>query len=181
MNYSPLKEKILAIDAEWSQRLSIADKPGALRFLSIIFAHSGDSWFLLLGLILLFWFGTETWKQLSIYLIIGIIITAVLVLLIKFTVKRKRPEGEWGNIYRKTDPHSFPSGHAARATMLAVLAVGFGPTWFGVLLAIWAPLVILARVAMGVHYISDVIAGTVLGLLIGCLMIWLFPLLPFLS
>jgi membrane-associated phospholipid phosphatase len=37
--------------------------------------------------------------------------------------------------------------------MLAVLALGIGPVWLGALLLVWAPLVALARVAMGVHYL----------------------------
>jgi undecaprenyl-diphosphatase len=105
----------------------------------------------------------------------AILVTAALVMAIKFTVRRRRPEGEWGQIYRKTDPHSFPSGHAARATMLAVLALGLGPMWFSVLLLIWAPLVTLARVAMGLHYLSDVVAGALLGILIGLLTLILLP------
>jgi undecaprenyl-diphosphatase len=98
-------------------------------------------------------------------LLAAIAVTAVVVLIIKFTVRRRRPEGEWGSIYRSTDPHSFPSGHAARAFMLAVVSLGLGPAWLGGLLAVWAPLVALARVAMGVHYLSDVLAGGILGLL----------------
>jgi undecaprenyl-diphosphatase len=85
---------------------------------------------------------------------------------IKFLVRRKRPEGEWGSIYRNTDPHSFPSGHAARAFLIAVVASALGPAWLSILLWIWAPLVALARVAMGVHYVSDVVAGAVLGVVV---------------
>ena len=80
---------------------------------------------------------------------------------------RRRPEGEWGAIYRKTDPHSFPSGHAARAFLLPVLALATGPAWFVLALWIWAPLVGLARVAMGVHYLSDIVAGAAVGLVMG--------------
>jgi undecaprenyl-diphosphatase len=94
-------------------------------------------------------------------------VTAVVVMAIKFTVRRSRPEGEWGRIYRSTDPHSFPSGHAARAAMLAVLGLGLGPAWLGIALLIWAPLVGLARVVLGVHYPSDVAAGMVLGAVMG--------------
>ena len=32
---------------------------------------------------------------------------------------------------------------------------------------IWAPLVALARVAMGVHYFSDVFVGALVGILMG--------------
>ena len=89
---------------------------------------------------------------------------ALIVLIIKFSIRRRRPEGEWGGIYRKTDPHSFPSGHAARTTMLAVLALLLGPIWFGIILITWAPLVSLARVSMGVHFFSDVLVGLILGI-----------------
>ncbi len=93
--------------------------------------------------------------------------TAVLVLALKFSVRRRRPDGQWGAIYRSTDPHSFPSGHAARAFLIAVLAVGLGPAWFGISALLWAPFVTLARVAMGVHYLSDVLAGVLVGLVMG--------------
>ncbi|HNO93257.1 MAG TPA: phosphatase PAP2 family protein, partial [Anaerolineales bacterium] len=79
---------------------------------------------------------------------------------------RKRPEGEWGGIYRNTDPHSFPSGHAARAFLIAVLASALAPPWLAIALWVWAPLVALARVAMGVHYLSDIIAGAILGIIV---------------
>ena len=51
--------------------------------------------------------------------------------------------------------------------MLAAIVIGLGPPWFAILLVLWAPLVSIARVAMGVHYISDVVAGAFLGILIG--------------
>ncbi len=155
------------LDARLSARLRVAEKPGKRRRLAILFGHSGDSWFWLLGLALLAWLGVESWQGLAFALILGILLTAVVVLLIKFSVRRQRPEGEWGQVYRRADPHSFPSGHAARALMLAIVALGAGPAWLGGLLLAWAPLVGLARVATGLHYVSDVVAGWVLGLLLG--------------
>jgi undecaprenyl-diphosphatase len=160
-------QKLLELDALYSRRLSIAERPGLLRSLAAILAHSGDSWFWLAGLAVLWWLGSDYWKTRAAVLAVGIALTAALVLLVKFTVRRRRPEGEWGAIYRATDPHSFPSGHAARAAMLAFVALGLGPVWLGVLLLVWAPLVILARVAMGVHYLSDVLAGAAFGVVMG--------------
>ena len=104
----------------------------------------------------------------------GVVLTAVIVMLVKFSVRRRRPEGQWGQIYRSTDPHSFPSGHAARVVMLAVLAQALGPAWFASALLLWAPLVGLARVMMGVHYRSDIIAGMVLGIVMGLAVLQLF-------
>jgi undecaprenyl-diphosphatase len=161
--------RLLELDSRLSQQMQLASKPGKLRTLAALFAHSGDSWFWLLGLGIV-WLVTEgMWHDLAGVMIIALLVTAVLVLAIKFTVRRQRPEGEWGAIYRKTDPHSFPSGHAARASLLTVLALTMGPAWFGLLLLLWLPLVALARVAMGVHYLSDVLAGALIGAGVGVL------------
>jgi membrane-associated phospholipid phosphatase len=164
-----MRRRLLEMDARLSSSSRLADRPGPVRNLAAIFAHSGDSWFWLLGLGLLWLAGDDFWKYRAGVLALGIAITAVMVLAIKFTVRRQRPQGEWGRIYRNADPHSFPSGHAARATMLALLALGLGPAWFGALLLVWAPLVGLARVSMGVHYLSDILAGMALGATLGFL------------
>jgi undecaprenyl-diphosphatase len=166
--------KLLELDARWSDKLRVADNPGLLRTLAAFIAHSGDSWFWGLGLLVVFLFAGWSWKILSLHFVGAIIITAILVMTIKLIVRRQRPEGEWGAIYRNTDPHSFPSGHAARAILLAVLALGMGPTWLAIIITLWAPLVALARVAMGVHYLSDVLAGGILGMVIGT--IWIVVL-----
>jgi undecaprenyl-diphosphatase len=166
-------EKILRLDAELSQNISIAEKRGSLRRLAIIFAHSGDSWFWILGLGLLWWLGSGVWRTMAITMLVGILITAGLVFVLKFTIRRPRPAGEWGSIYRKTDPHSFPSGHAARAAMLALVAIGLAPIWLGILMVAWAVLVISARVAMGVHYLSDVLVGALIGITTGFLALFI--------
>lgn len=163
--------RLLRIDSRWSERLRIAEKPGLVRTLAAILAHSGDSWFWLLGLALGWWFGNAYWKAWSLKLMGPILLTAFLVMALKFTFRRRRPEGDWGAIYRNTDPHSFPSGHAARAVLVAALVSAWGPLWLAVLLVIWAPLVGLARVAMGVHYLSDVVGGGLLGLFMSVLVL----------
>jgi undecaprenyl-diphosphatase len=163
-----MMQKILTWDANITARLRIAEKPGWLRRFAKLLAHSGDSWFWILGLVIVGWLGTPYWRWRMITFGIGVLVTAVLVLIVKFTVRRRRPEGDWGEIYRSTDPHSFPSGHAARAFLLATMAVVIGePVWFAVVLVIWAPLVALARIAMGVHYFSDVFVGGLFGIFMG--------------
>lgn len=166
-------QRFLEWDAQVSRRLRIANQPGVLRSLAIVLAHSGDSWFWGLGLGLVWLLGSEEWKRLALVLLVGVLLTALLVMAIKFTVRRRRPEGEWGGIYRNTDPHSFPSGHAARAVVLAVVTLGVSQSvaalGLGLGLALWAPLVSLARVTMGVHYLSDVLAGGLFGFGMGLL------------
>jgi undecaprenyl-diphosphatase len=157
---------MIDLDARLTRGMRIAEKPGLLRTLAAVLAHSGDSWFWLAGLGLLWWLGTGYWRRELLILIASIIATAMVVFAVKLIVRRQRPEGEWGKFYRQTDPHSFPSGHAARAMMLAVVMMGLGSIGLGFLLLVWALLVALSRVAMGVHYLSDVLAGMVLGLVI---------------
>ena len=155
--------RLLELDARLSARMRVAERPGLFRTIAAVLAHSGDSWFWWAGLALLWWRGDQFWRPWALTVLIAIIVLAVVVLAAKFIIRRRRPDGEWGALYRTTDPHSFPSGHAARAILIAVLAIGLGPWWLAAILCIWAPLVSLARVAMGVHYLSDVVAGAVLG------------------
>jgi undecaprenyl-diphosphatase len=178
---------VLELDAHLSNRMRVAEKPGALRTMAAFLAHSGDSWFWGAALILLWAFSDSAWRKWEVVEFVGISGLAVLVMAIKFGVRRQRPEGEWGRIYRSADPHSFPSGHAARAFLIATFATGLAPAWLAAILWIWAPLVSLARVAMGVHYVSDVVAGALLGILVAWIGLqiyaplfgWIFRLLGF--
>jgi membrane-associated phospholipid phosphatase len=159
--------RLLELDARLSAQMRVAERPGLLRTCASILAHSGDSWFWWAGLALLWCLGISFWRTWALTVLFSIIPLAAIVLAIKFSIRRRRPEGEWGAIYRSTDPHSFPSGHAARAMLIAVVTISLGPGWLAAVLCIWMPLVALARVAMGVHYLSDVVAGTVLGAIAG--------------
>jgi len=158
---------LLEIDRRWSARISFAERSAALRSIGALLAHSGDSWFWGAGLAAVWVLGDVVQKQWAVGLLIGIFVTAVIVMALKFLIRRRRPEGTFGSLYRRTDPHSFPSGHAARATMLAVLVLGWGPVWLVPIILIWAPLVTLSRVAMDLHYLSDAVAGAVLGIAVG--------------
>ena len=168
---------ILETDLRWSQRLRLEPKKNGWFRYAAFLAHSGDSWFWMIALVIIWIFAQDFWRTRAALLASGIVGLALVVLAIKFTVRRQRPPGEWGAVYRNTDPHSFPSGHAARSAMLAVMAVGLGPAWFAWLVVIWAPLVSLARVITGVHYLSDVFAGIIVGILAGIFMLVIAPFL----
>jgi len=176
-------KNLVELDVFWSRRLRIESQGHWWFKVAAFLAHSGDSWFWMAGLVLVWLLVGGEWRARAALLAAGIAGLAVVVLMIKFTVRRQRPPGEWGAIYRNTDPHSFPSGHAARSAMLVVMAIGLGPAWFAWCVILWAPLVSLARVATGVHYISDILAGILLGLLAGFFMMaiapWLTGWLPF--
>lgn len=159
-------EMLTTLDRRFSARVRVAEKPGPLRLAAIGLAHSGDSPIWIMGLLLVTWLGSTLWRHSAWLMLVGVAVTAVAVQTLKLIFRRQRPAGEWGQGYRQLDPHSFPSGHAARAFMLAAIAVALGPAWWALVMVVWAALVSLARVAMGVHYLSDVVAGAALG--VGC-------------
>lgn len=165
------------MDVIWSNRLRLQPIHRGWWQAAELFAHSGDSWYWLIGLVLVWLVGSPDWRKLAVILAASLTIEAVFVLAIKFSVRRARPEGDWGAIYRSTDPHSFPSGHAARAFLIALMSVQLGPAWFAIVLWLWAPLVCLARVALGVHYLSDVVVGMIIGLISALVLLKLLPLM----
>jgi undecaprenyl-diphosphatase len=170
-------QNLLELDASLSSRLLIPEEKGWLKKAAAFLAHSGDSWYWGLGLILLYFLGPQSWRPQIILLLAGIIVTATTVMILKFLIKRPRPEGSWGAIYRNSDPHAFPSGHAARASMLTVITFLSGLWWLGLILLFWAVLVDLSRIGLGVHYLSDILGGTLIGLIMGWVVFCVYSLI----
>jgi len=169
--------QILKFDARISKTLRIPEERKTISLILKFFAHSGDSWFWLAGLFITWLFSEGEWRQRSAFLGVGLFIMAAAVIVLKFSIRRPRPEGKWGQIYRITDPHSFPSGHAARSAALALMGIAVGPPWLAIALCIWAPWVGLSRVALGVHYLSDVLAGWLVGAAMGGIALLMRPLI----
>lgn len=77
------------------------------------------------------------------------------------------------------DVYSFPSGHASRATLIAIFFIFLYPVSF----LFWAPLfawwftVSISRLIMFRHHILDVLGGVLLGLIEALMMavIWVGP------
>jgi undecaprenyl-diphosphatase len=147
-------------------------------------AHVGDGQnvFGALGVIyLLAWLLDKPLLRQSVLTIVLVVLAAMLVVtLIKFGVRRQRPRPPGEFVQLQYDKYSFPSGHAARLAALAVITVFFYPT-LGWLLGGVALLVAVARVAVGIHYVTDIVAGLVVGGLVSWGIITLFPSLPVIS
>jgi membrane-associated phospholipid phosphatase len=175
--------QIFSWDDQMAARIRLGENQILLRKFAAFFAHSGDSWFLLAGLFVLWIFSKGSTHKYAALFAGAIIIQASLVIGIKFLIKRRRPEGEWGSIYRNTDPNSFPSGHAVRVVMLALMAFGLNITPLQCVLMIWAPMVSFARIMLGVHYLTDVLAGWILGAVLAAiilkLQLFFYQMLPF--
>jgi membrane-associated phospholipid phosphatase len=88
---------------------------------------------------------------------------------IKLATERARPPLADPNIHALVgipDSTSFPSGHAA-AAFAAATAVGMLHPRLRVPLFALASMVALSRVYLGVHFWSDVLVGSVLGVVLG--------------
>ncbi|MBI3608456.1 MAG: phosphatase PAP2 family protein [Nitrospirae bacterium] len=62
--------------------------------------------------------------------------------------------------------HSFPSGHAVSAFTLAVVFAAWRPSWRPALLTA-ATAIALSRVVLDAHFFSDVVAGALVGAVVG--------------
>ncbi len=86
---------------------------------------------------------------------------------LKRTLKRQRPFHALEHIHflmAPRDVFSFPSGHTSAAFVMVTLLSQIFPE-FRIPMQIWATIVGLSRVYLGIHYPTDVLAGATLGML----------------
>ncbi len=103
----------------------------------------------------------------------GFAVERPLYFFLKNTIKRDRPFIAIPNLTAMVAPgdrFSFPSGHTSAAFMFGIVTAAVIPEAFIVLMS-YALLVGISRIIMGVHYPSDIIAGSCLGIFIGSMII----------
>jgi hypothetical protein len=102
----------------------------------------------------------------------GVVTAHAVSIAVKRVVRRPRPDDPRVRVLVGTPSQlSFPSSHAASTTAAAVLYGGLTgtPAAAGVV-----PPMLVSRVILGVHYPTDVVAGSVLGAAVGGLVLrWL--------
>ena len=140
---------------------------------------SGEWIGLVLGLSILFLLWKRSWPAMA-TLVVAVPGGMLLNELLKLEVHRARPFfadpfGTWSG-------YSFASGHSIGATLLygqlAILVVPMlkNRQWRSLMIGVMALLVLvvgLSRIALGAHYLSDVLGGIVLGILWLILCFWI--------
>src|SRR5579864_4062873 len=150
--------------------------PRWFRILMIVATRGGDGWlWYALGLILVVFRGPHRFAAIGAATsaaVAGIFIFRSL----KHASHRKRPcEIEphcWASIL-PPDKYSFPSGHSITAFAIALSIGLFYPQLQGCLLVI-AFLIAGSRIILGMHFLSDVLAGSVIGAGLGVASFYIF-------
>jgi undecaprenyl-diphosphatase len=131
------------------------------------------SWIGQLGLV---WVGIALvlavlWRRPSVFLtvVVADAVADLLAELGKTIVHRHRPfETQLGP---PSSTHSFPSGHSATAFACATVLASLAPRW-RVPFFVLAALIAISRVYNGLHYPTDILAGSALGVLVGLAVLW---------
>ncbi len=161
-------ERLLAFDASVSRWFIIPLESGWWRLARFV-AHVGDGPYVFggLGLVYLLAWGGQNFflRRVTVMISVAVLASMLTVTLVKYIVKRQRPCPPGEFVTFKYDAYSFPSGHSARLTALAI-GIGFFFPSFGWLVMVIALMVATARVAVGIHYVSDIVVGLTLGAII---------------
>ena len=94
--------------------------------------------------------------------------------LLKNLVDRPRPYTQIPDLkllVKEADDASFPSGHSSSSFCVAIVCLKRLPKKFGIPAIIMAALIALSRLYVGIHYPTDVIVGTILGIVLGLIAI----------
>ncbi len=130
------------------------------RFIS----KTGDGGLYLLAMALFYWQDGNESIELKI-LLMAFAIERPIYFILKNGCKRNRPaaalEG-FRSVITPSDKFSFPSGHTSAAFMVATIFSHFSPLLIAPLYC-WAATVGFSRVALGVHFPTDTLVGSVMG------------------
>jgi undecaprenyl-diphosphatase len=157
--------RLAAREHAWLQRLNGVRLPGWEVGLFRLASRLGDGvlWYALM-LTLFAWQGLAALPAVLHMIAAGLAGTLVYKWL-KGATERPRPYQACPSIRCLTAPldrFSFPSGHTLHAVVFSLVATAYYPA-LGWLVWPFAALVALSRLVLGLHYVSDVLVGALLG------------------
>ncbi|GAD78731.1 phosphatase PAP2 family protein [Vibrio ezurae] len=129
-------------------------------------SHSGDGHLYVLLAFIAYVVDSATG---SLFLACGLLAFAIelpIYWLVKNGFRRRRPHElspRFINYIEPSDKYSLPSGHTAAATIMAINISFFFPS-LAIIAVVWASLIALSRILLGVHFFSDIVAGVILGI-----------------
>lgn len=139
--------------------------PKWIRFWAIASTRAGDGWvWYLIGLFVLLFGGDERLTAVACSGSAALVGIGVFMSLKKISGRKRPCEIEphcWATLL-PPDQFSFPSGHTITAFAVAVGLGAFYPTLIAGLL-FCALSVAASRILLGMHFLSDVVAGAVIG------------------
>ncbi len=139
--------------------------PKWVRVSSIAATRAGDGWlWYLCGLLVLMFGGAERFTALASAGSAAIVGIGIFVSLKKISGRKRPCEIEphvWAHLL-PPDEFSFPSGHTITAFSVAVALGTFYPLFLGVLL-FCAIAIATSRILLGMHFLSDVGVGAIVG------------------
>lgn len=152
-------------DRRLSARLTLSEQARLRRKGATLGAHLGDSLLWLgLGLVALA-LGNAAVRQAVVVTALAAILSAGSVTVVKPCLRRQRPRpGMKGFFWDRFDRYSFPSGHAARTASIAIV-MGINYPHYAPPFFLLPFIVGLCRIALGIHYLSDIVVGLLIGLL----------------
>ncbi|MGH8053296.1 MAG: phosphatase PAP2 family protein [Stenotrophomonas sp.] len=173
-------EGIAAREARWCRRANHYGRRRGIRRVFSILSRLGDGvfWYMLMGALVLA-DGLDG-LQASVHMAATGVVALTLYKVLKRWTRRPRPFAADLRIrawVAPLDEYSFPSGHTLHAVSFTVVALAYYP-WLAPLLVPFTAGVALSRVVLGLHYPSDVLAATGIGVLLGAASLQLWPL-PF--
>ena len=163
----PIVERVKESDARIALRVQAWRPPAWLCVTTVAATRMGDGWAWAALAVLLFTSGDHLRPVLTAAVLAGFAASFTFVL-IKRRIRRPRPCDRAPHPVfrvRAPDRFSFPSGHTINAfAICGVVAHEFAA--LTPLLTALAAGIGASRVVLGLHYVSDVVVGAVLGLLI---------------
>lgn len=130
-----------------------------------IISRSGDGYLQLLLPSMLALIEPELGANFFLLALLAFTIERPIYFVLKRTLKRRRPPEVipyFSSLVTPSDQFSFPSGHTMAAFLLAGLCcLSYGSAAYP--LYIWASMVGVSRVILGVHFPTDILAGASLG------------------